>query len=199
MTKMATTKSIKTKSSKNSKPKSTKSTKSTGATKSTTLTTWGKIWRLALAIIIPLGGGFLISLLTRNAMNQFDMLKQPPLAPPAWLFPVAWTILYCLMGIASYLIYLKFRQSNKSTKPLARTALILYAVQLIFNFLWTPLFFNANLYWFAFGILLTMWALEIALLVFAFKVSKPAFWCLIPYLLWTTFAAYLNLSIAILN
>ena len=163
------------------------------------LTTWGKIWRLALAITIPLGGGFLISLLTRNAMDQFGMFKQPPLAPPAWLFPVAWTILYCLMGIASYFIYLKLRQGDKSTKTLARTALIIYAIQLILNFLWTPLFFNANLYWFAFGILLAMWALEIVLLVFAFKISKPAFWCLLPYLLWTTFAAYLNISIAILN
>lgn len=163
------------------------------------LTTWGKIWRIALAIIIPLGGGFLISLLTRNAMDQFGAFNQPPLAPPAWLFPVAWTILYVLMGVASYLIYLKLRQGKKSEKSLARTALTIYGVQLILNFIWTPIFFNANLYWLAFAVIIAMWILELILLIKAHKISRPAFWCLLPYLLWTTFATYLNISIAILN
>lgn len=163
------------------------------------LTIWGKIWRLAICIAVPLGGGFLISLLTRDAMGQFGALKQPPLAPPAWLFPVAWTILYILMGVASYLMYLKMSQGKESEKSTARTALIIYSTQLVFNFLWTPLFFNANLYWLAFGVLLVMWILELALLIKTYKISRPAFWCLLPYILWSTFAAYLNISIALLN
>ncbi len=163
------------------------------------LTTWGKVWRLAACIAVPLGGGFLISLLTRDAMGQFGSLNQPPLAPPAWLFPVAWTILYVLMGIASYLIYLKIRQGGKSDNSSARIALIMYGAQLVFNFLWTPLFFNANLYWLAFVVLLIMWILELVLLIKAHKISCPAFWCLLPYIIWSTFAAYLNISIALLN
>ncbi len=163
------------------------------------LTAWGKAWRLAACIAVPLGGGFLISLLTRDAMGQFSALNQPPLAPPAWLFPVAWTILYALMGISSYLIYLKIRQGRKSENSSARIALIIYGAQLVFNFLWTPLFFNANLYWLAFVVLLIMWILELALLIKAYKISRPAFWCLLPYIIWSTFAAYLNISIALLN
>ena len=163
------------------------------------LTTWGKIWRAGVCIIAPLGGGFLISLLARDAMGQFGMFKQPPLAPPAWLFPVAWTILYILMGVASYLIYLKYINGNKSEKNAAKEALIIYAVQLVLNFIWTPIFFNANLYWLAFVVIIVMWILELVLLIKTYKISRAAFWCLFPYLLWTTFATYLNISIAILN
>ena len=163
------------------------------------MTTFGKIWRVAVCIAVPLGGGFLVSLLTRNAMDQFGMLKQPALAPPAWLFPVAWTLLYVLMGVASYLIYLSLIKAKKAERKDALAALVVYGVQLLFNFIWTPLFFNAGLYWVAFAVLVIMWLLEIALLILAFKVNRVAFWCLVPYILWTSFAAYLNVSIALLN
>ena len=177
--------------SKNTKPKTTKS--------KTKLTPWGKTWRACICVATPLLGGFLISLSSRGAMGQFGMLRQPPLAPPAWLFPVAWTILYVLMGVACYLICLKYLTGAKAEKPKARAALIIYALQLVVNFIWTPVFFNAGLYWVAFAILVVMWLLEIVLITLAFKLSKPAFWCLLPYLLWTTFAGYLNVSIALLN
>lgn len=169
--------------------------------KSTTkLSTWSKIWRISLAVIVPLGGGMIVSLFTRDAMAKFGSFNQPPLAPPAILFPIAWTILYVLMGIASYFIWKKGYDSRKqSDKFLSKAALIIYAVQLIFNFTWTPLFFNAGLYWVAFAVLMVMWILEIVLIIKAFKLSRVAGWCLLPYLLWTTFAAYLNVSIAILN
>ena len=78
------------------------------------LTAFGKIWRIAICIAVPLGGGFLISMLTRNTMETFDAFNKPPLAPPAWLFPVAWTILYTLMGLASYFIfYAGFKSKSK--------------------------------------------------------------------------------------
>lgn len=165
----------------------------------TKLSTFGKIWRVVLCIAVPLGGGFLISLLTMNAMDKFGALKQPPLAPPAWLFPVAWTILYILMGVASYLIWHVGFKGKKNDKSTAKYVLILYGVQLALNFAWTPVFFNMEQYWIALAILAVMWILEIIILVKIRKLSMPAFWCLIPYLLWTTFAAYLNISIAILN
>lgn len=164
------------------------------------ISTWGKIWRIAVAIAVPLGIGFIISLFTRDAMGKFSSFNQPPLAPPAWLFPVAWTILYVLMGLASYFIWKKGYDSRKAAdKSASRTALIIYGIQLVFNFIWTPLFFSLGWYWFAFAWLMIMWVLIIVLMVKTFKISRPAFWMLLPYIIWCTFAAYLNCGIAILN
>ena len=164
------------------------------------LSNLNKAWRIALAIAVPLGGGFIISLFTRDAMSKFSSFNQPPLAPPAWLFPVAWTILYTLMGIASYLIWKKGRDANApANKTASKTALIIYAVQLVFNFIWTPLFFSLGWYWFAFIWLMVMWVLIIVLTSQTRKISRFAFWMLIPYIIWCTFAAYLNCGIAILN
>ncbi len=168
------------------------------------LSNLNKAWRIALAIAVPLGGGFIISLFTRDAMSKFSSFNQPPLAPPAWLFPVAWTILYILMGVASYLIWEKGHNANApadktASKTASKTALIIYAVQLVFNFAWTPLFFLLDLFWFAFGWLMVMWVLIIILMVKTRQISKPAFYMLVPYILWCTFAAYLNCGIAILN
>lgn len=163
------------------------------------VSTFSKVWRIALCILVPLGGGFIISMFTRDTMEKFGSFNQPPLAPPAWLFPVAWTILYILMGVASYLIYAKYRDGKKAEKPLAKAGLIVYGIQLALNFIWTPLFFTGGLYWVAFAVLALMWIAEIVLLVLSFKTSRAAFWCLLPYLLWTTFAGYLNIGIAVLN
>ena len=164
------------------------------------LSTWGKIWRIALAIAVPLCGGFIISLFTRDAMSKFGSFNQPPLAPPAWLFPVAWTVLYVLMGLASYFIWKKGYDSRKAAdKSASKTALIIYGIQLVFNFVWTPLFFSLGWYWPAFAWLLVMWALIIVLMTKAYRISRPAFWMLLPYIIWCTFAAYLNCGIAILN
>ena len=164
------------------------------------LSTWGKIWRITLAIAVPLCGGFIISLFTRDAMAKFGSFNQPPLAPPAWLFPVAWTILYILMGLASYFIWKKGHDSRKAAdKSASKTALIIYAVQLVFNFIWTPLFFSLGWHWPAFVWLLVMWVLIIVLMAKAYKISRPAFWMLLPYIIWCTFATYLNCGIAILN
>lgn len=168
--------------------------------KTTKISIWGKIWRITLAIAVPLGGGLIISLFTRDSMTKFGTFNQPPLAPPAILFPIAWTILYVLMGLASYFIWQKGRYSRKkSDSLLSKAALIIYGVQLIFNFAWTPFFFVLDLFWFAFVWLLVMWALVLALTIVSYKISKPAFWMLLPYLAWCTFAAYLNCGIAILN
>lgn len=164
------------------------------------LSNLNKAWRIALAIAVPLGGGFIISLFTRDAMSKFSSFNQPPLAPPAWLFPVAWTILYILMGVASYLIWKKGHDANApADKTASKTALIIYAVQLVFNFIWTPVFFSLGWHWFAFIWLMVMWVLIIALMSKTHKISRPAFWMLLPYIIWCTFAAYLNCGIAILN
>ena len=149
-------------------------------------------------ITCPLVVGLISSALTGDAMSSFGKFNQPPLAPPAWLFPVAWTILYILMGVASYLIY-RLRPRAKKEKKLRRVELIIYFVQLFFNFMWTLLFFKWELRFFAFGWLLVMWGMILALVIMTSKNQKVAAWCLVPYVLWCTFAAYLNIMIAILN
>lgn len=149
-------------------------------------------------IVLPFIVGLVSSALTGDAMMNFGALKQPPLAPPAWLFPIAWTILYFLMGIASYLIY-KLKVKTPDEKNLKKTGLVLYFIQLIFNFCWTIFFFRLELRFFAFGWLIAMWLMILALIIMCFKNRKSAAFCLLPYLLWCTFAAYLNIMIAILN
>ena len=149
-------------------------------------------------ILLPLVGGSIITLFTINAQEAFGAFRQPPLAPPAWLFPVAWTVLYIMMGVASYLIY-RVRAKKAGEKRLKAAELWLFYVQLLFNFVWTLLFFNANLKYFAFFWLVVMWLMILVLIVLCFKNRRAAAWLLVPYLLWTTFAGYLNLAIAILN
>lgn len=163
------------------------------------ISTFNKIWRLALCILVPVGVGGLSAALTMGAMSSFGEMKQPPFSPPAWLFPVAWTILYVLMGLASWLIWYT-GTCNAKTKDATRKLLIIYGVQLFFNFCWSPVFFNFKWYWFAFVWLIVMWAMIIALVAGVRKLlNRGAMVCLVPYLLWCTFAAYLNAGIAILN
>lgn len=148
-------------------------------------------WKnLITAISIPLAVGGLSALLTGDNMQSFQAVNQPPFSPPAWLFPIVWTILYVLMGIASYLVVGKEGSSK---------ALTLYAVQLLFNFFWSIWFFGYGWYLFSFIWLLCLWVLILATLVSFYRISKPAGYLLLPYLLWVTFAAYLNLGVYLLN
>ncbi len=162
------------------------------------LTTWGWIWRLGLSIIIPLAVGGLSALIAGDAMGAFGKMNQPPLAPPAWLFPVVWTILYILMGIACFLVWVA-PVSKKLTAGEKTLFFGIYGGQLIFNFFWSIFFFNFGWYWFAFVWLIALWAMILVLVIWGAKNHKGAMWLLLPYLLWVTFAGYLNLMIAILN
>ncbi len=151
-----------------------------------------KILKVGLFIAIPLLIGGLSALITMGNMQLFDSINKPPLAPPKWLFPVVWTILYIMMGIASYFLY-------KADSEEGREALVLYGIQLFFNFWWSIIFFNLKAYWFAAIWLFTMWIIILILLIKSKKIDVRSFWLLLPYFLWTTFAFYLNIGIAILN
>ncbi len=142
------------------------------------------------AIALPLAVGGLSAWLTKDGMKAFEALKQPPLSPPTWLFPVVWTILFILMGIASYLVYQK-GSHNK--------ALTLYAIQLLFNFFWSIWFFGFGWFGFAFLWLVCLWALILATMLAFSRSSKAAAYLMLPYLLWVTFAGYLNLGVWLLN
>lgn len=152
-------------------------------------------WKtLLICIAIPLLVGGLAGFISKDSMSAFAALNQPPLSPPGWLFPVVWTILYVLMGIASYLIL----TSGASQKSIDK-AMRLYGLQLLFNFFWTFWFFNLQLYFFAFIWLIVLWILILATIAAFSHISKLAAFLMIPYLLWVTFAGYLNLGIALLN
>lgn len=157
-----------------------------------------KIVTIVVAILIPLIVGGISAALTSNAMSTFGELNQPPLSPPGWLFPIAWTILYVLMGISSYLIFTN--DCTDASKRMARkSALIFYVIQLIFNFCWSLLFFGAELRYIAFVWLIVMWVLIVITMIQTGKVNKVAMYLLIPYICWTTFAGYLNVMVAVLN
>lgn len=151
---------------------------------------WDKLLR---SIALPLAVGGASALISMDAMQNFSSLNQPPLSPPAWLFPLAWSILYVLMGIASYLVLV----SDKPAR--AKTALTVYGVQLFFNFFWSIIFFNFEAYLFAFIWLIILWVLIIVNTVLFFGINKTAGFLMIPYILWVTFAAYLNLAIYLIN
>lgn len=151
-----------------------------------------RIRAYALSIGIALAVGAVSALVSMGGMKRFAELKQPPLSPPGWLFPVAWTILYTLMGISAARIYLSGDKSSPE-------ALRLYAFQLIVNALWSPVFFSLGLRLVAFVILLILLAAVIAMIVRFKKIDKPAGLIQLPYAAWLVFAGYLNLGVYLLN
>lgn len=156
---------------------------------------WKKWKPYVISVAIALGVGALAAFFTRNSMDIYQSLNQPPLSPPSWIFPVVWTILYTLMGISSAMIYVKGEEKGIDTSfPLK-----IYAVQLAANFLWSIVFFNLRWYLFAYIWLMLLWVVIIVMIVQFRRISRPAGNLQIPYLLWVTFASYLNLMIYILN
>ena len=151
-----------------------------------------KIWIRSIAI--PLLVGLLAGLFTRNSMEAFAALNQPPLSPPGWLFPVVWTILYLLMGIAAGLV-----ATSDAKGTYIDSALFVYYLQLVVNFFWPIFFFRLEWLLFSFFWLVLLWLLILLTIKLFYRVSKPAAYLMIPYLLWVTFAGYLNLSIYLLN
>ncbi len=149
---------------------------------------------LIKCIAVPLLVGTIASLLTRGGMEIFSDLKQPPLSPPGWVFPVVWTILYTLMGISSYWILTSGAEEHKISKAMA-----LYVYQLAVNFLWPTFFFNLEWYRFSFLWLVLLWILVFIMILRFWEIDKRAAWINVPYLIWLTFAGYLNLVIWLLN
>ena len=136
--------------------------------------------KLLASLAVPLAVGGLSALLTKDSMETFDSLNKPALSPPGWLFPVVWTVLFVLMGIACYIVVTAGGGN--------RAALTLYGVQLLFNLLWSLIFFRAGAYLAAFIWLILLWLLILATTVLFYRISKPAGILMLPYLLWVTFA-----------
>jgi len=152
-------------------------------------------WKpLLLSLAVPLAVGGLSAFVTRRGMKLFQAVRQPPLSPPQWLFPIVWTILFLLMGTASYLVY-----TSRTARWRVRRALGVYGLQLAVNFLWTLLFFNWQAYLAAFLFLLLLWALIWVTFLLFRRIRKTAGSLLLPYLVWVAFAGYLNLGVYLLN
>lgn len=148
-----------------------------------------------IAIAIPLGVGLLSALITKDNMGLYSEIETPPLSPPGWLFPIAWTILYAIMGVSSALVYMNRALNIEKT----RAGLTHYAISLIVNFAWSIIFFNARAFTLAFVWLILLLYLIIRTIISYRKVSPLAAYLQIPYAVWVAFAGYLNLGIVILN
>ena len=149
---------------------------------------------LFLCIAIPLLIGLVSGVITSNSMELFAMVDKPPLAPPAWLFPLVWTILYTLMGISSYIIL-----TSDASQEEINSAIKIYAYQLIVNFLWPTFFFNFGWYFFSFLWLILLWVLVFVMIRKFYDINKIAAYLNVPYLVWLTFAGYLNAGIWLRN
>ena len=156
---------------------------------------WKKYKPYVISILHALIVGGLSAFLTRNSMNIYDRIVKPPLSPPGWIFPVVWTVLFVLMGISCARVSVKGKEENINVNKALKT----YRLQLAVNFIWSLVFFNMNAYLLAFFWILVLWWLIFTMIKEFSKTDKIAARLQVPYLLWVTFAAYLNLMIWILN
>lgn len=156
---------------------------------------WQKHWKTyAFWVLLAESVGALAGFLTREGTKAYrtEILK-PPLSPPGFVFPVVWTILYALMGIGAARVSLtpEGREKNR--------ALNLFIAQLIVNFFWSLIFFNARAFSGALAWLALLWVLILCMILAFAKVDRRAAILQIPYLLWVSFAAYLNYGVWRLN
>ena len=149
-------------------------------------------WKnLIISILIPNVLGFLGSLIG-NVQNGFEGITKPSFTPPALVFPIAWTILYILMGVSTYIIY----ESNSKEKS---KSLIIYGIQLILNASWTFFFFNLNWFFFSFILVIIILILVIIMIYKFYNINKTAAYLQLPYVLWLIFAAILSYNVYLLN
>lgn len=145
-------------------------------------------------ILISEAVGGLSGFLSRNGMKAYNQSAvKPSLSPPPVVFPIVWGLLYALMGISAARITLQPPSKTRST------GLNLFIVQLILNFFWSLLFFNAQAYGLSLLWLILLWITVLAMVIIFLKVDKAAGLLQIPYLLWLSFAVYLNYSVWQLN
>lgn len=145
-------------------------------------------------ILLAEAVGGLSGWLTREGSRYFSsFVTKPPLTPPSIVFPIAWGILFLLMGIGAARVSMTAPSGSRSR------GLNLFVGQLAVNFLWSPVFFNMRAYGLAFAVLVLLWVLVVLMILSFRKCDKLAGCLQLPYLLWLTFAGYLNLGVWILN
>ncbi|MBE2227828.1 MAG: tryptophan-rich sensory protein [Ignavibacteria bacterium] len=154
-----------------------------------------KIIKLVVSIVVCQLAGVIGSIFTVSNINTWYIdLSKPLLNPPNWVFGPVWITLYFLMGIALFLVWNKGLDSRFS-----KNAFILFIVQLVFNAMWSIVFFGLHQLLISVFVIIILWLLIFVNIVQFGKISKPAAYLLLPYILWVSFASYLNIAIYILN
>ncbi len=156
--------------------------------------TKSQILKLIVAILLPLGVGGFSGMFTSEAIpGWYATLNQPSFNPPNWIFGPVWTMLYLLMGVSLYLIW---KQEKSKERNLA---ILVFIVQLVFNFAWSFLFFYFNNIGLALVEIILLWLSIVTMLVLFYKIKPLAAYLNIPYLMWVSFATALNLGYFLLN
>ena len=161
-------------------------------------------FKLVIAISVSLGAGVIGSFFTAPAVQSdwYVELIKPSLNPPAWVFGPVWTLLFILMGVAVWLVWKRgFGEMG------VKRALIFFDIQLVLNVLWSIIFFGLtsltingfNNIGIALIEIVFLWLAILATIIAFYKISKLAAWLLLPYILWVSFATYLNYAIWVLN
>ncbi|MDD5433136.1 MAG: tryptophan-rich sensory protein [Candidatus Pacebacteria bacterium] len=155
-----------------------------------------KFFKFLIAVILCEGAGVIGSFFTTPSIGSwYAALSKPSFNPPNWIFAPVWTLLFFLMGISLYLVWSAFPKDAEGEEIKKRTAVLVFFQQLGLNILWSALFFGLHNPLLAFIEIIALW-FGILMTIFYFaKISKAAAWLLVPYILWVSFAAFLNLSI----
>ncbi len=157
-------------------------------------------FKLIIAIVISELAGIIGSVFTTSSIaGWYAGLAKPALNPPAWVFGPVWATLFALMGIAAFLVWREYDNGSPSTKLRVKIALSVFGLQLFLNTLWSIIFFGLHSPTAAFIELIFLWLAILATIISFAKISKPAAWLLVPYIIWVSFAGYLNFNIAQLN
>lgn len=151
------------------------------------------VLKFLISLVPPFLAAAVGSVFTASSVGGwFQGIQKPFFSPPNWIFGPVWTILFFLMGCSLYLVW----RSNKEGK---KNAYLIFGIQLVLNVLWSALFFGLQNPGFAFAEIIVLWFFIIWNISMFRKFSSTAAWLLVPYLLWVSFAAYLNFSIWRLN
>ena len=151
--------------------------------------------RLIVAVLLPVLVGAVSGLFTASSVKTwFVTLNKPSFNPPSYVFAPVWTTLYIMMGVAFYLVWVSVTDKAQQHK-----AMTVYFIQLFLNFCWSFIFFYKQRPDLAFIDIVFLWISIVATLVLFYRISKPAGWLLVPYLLWVSFASALNYAIWQLN
>lgn len=153
------------------------------------------IYRLITAIVACQLAGVIGSLFTMSSVSTwYQTLNMPALSPPSWVFGPAWITLYFLMGVSLFLVWQKGWKKKK-----VKVAMKVFGVSLALNALWSIFFFGMQNPGLALIDIVLLWITILASIILFHKISKPASYLLIPYILWVSFATYLNYAIWVIN
>ena len=153
------------------------------------------IWFIIAVVISFIPGIFGMLFTPHGASNMwYNGLAITGLTPPGWVFGVAWTILYFLLGWALYLVIVHARKHAEKI-----SAYVLFGIQLILNGLWSYVFFGAHLAGWALVVLLGLFIISAWMARVFFDIDRRTVWLILPYLLWMMFAFYMNAYIVLMN